>query len=511
MSEISNNISDDLIDYVEASSNSFFVKKRINHKIITFGKFNSLKEACAAACILVKNKWILSEVTNSPLVNYEDEFFVFKVEENRLFLDKKFHSYEAAVEYMEINLRYNDFHNDIFSDDRKRKKREFKSDNEFLDEKFEDVYIQKENNKFIIEHNVPLDNFQYGEFNTLEEAKVAKKLLFQYKWNITNELEIFYENKLYWIFKFSEGVLILLNKFESYEDAFDYVDSVNNYENISYDKVIIKEPIIPKTEVDLFKTKNTLGKRSKSQQKTKRKKKGSPVTIYLKFSYDSLNNMKNKNVWTPKIKKSNMKDIEVIVKRGGSHAKKLNATLKFNFYNAYYDVFIESEQITLEENSIIGNFSEFSLIHYIFKTHDWDLSKIKVSSAIYFYDSKYYKILVLTENTIIFEEYESYYLAENLTLTIGKKFFTKNKFHCPLDITKVSKGYELVKIYKGNVFRMHPLSSLEEVKISYDILSKENWNLKIFKKYEYFYLNGLYWKFKVNDNEIRLISRLESI
>ena len=118
---------------------------------------------------------------------------------------------------------------------------------------------------------------------------------------------------------------------------------------------------------------------------------------------------------------------------------------------------------------------------------------------------------MLDDNSILFEEYNSYSDAENNILTFGKRIINKNALHYPLDITKLNKKYELVKIHNGNVFKLHPLGSLEEVKIVYDILLKENWDFKIFKKYNFFYLNELYWRFKVNNNEIKLISRLESI
>lgn len=115
MTTISNFIPDNLIEYIEVKSDYYFVKRRINKKIITFGKFNSLNEACAAANLLEKNKWNLLNVSNNPLEEYNNEYFVFKIEENKLIVEKKFSSYETAVEYIEINLKNNDMDNDIFS------------------------------------------------------------------------------------------------------------------------------------------------------------------------------------------------------------------------------------------------------------------------------------------------------------------------------------------------------------------------------------------------------------
>ena len=52
-------VSDDLIEYIEVRNNSYYVKKKSKNNITTFGKFNSMKEACAAASLLLKNKWKL--------------------------------------------------------------------------------------------------------------------------------------------------------------------------------------------------------------------------------------------------------------------------------------------------------------------------------------------------------------------------------------------------------------------------------------------------------------------
>ena len=83
-------IPDELIEYVEVKINGYFVKNGSVDGGTTFGKFNSLKEACAAACILYKNNWKLNDVVSNPLVNYGGEFWVFKVEKNKLVLDNKF-------------------------------------------------------------------------------------------------------------------------------------------------------------------------------------------------------------------------------------------------------------------------------------------------------------------------------------------------------------------------------------------------------------------------------------
>lgn len=136
-------VSNELIEYIEVRNDFYFVKKKSKNNITTFGKFHSMKEACAAACLLLKNKWKLKNVVNNPLVNYGDEFWVFNINNDKLAFDKKFSDFESAVEYIEINEGHNDYNNDILSTRRERKHRIWAADNEFYEEEFQDEFIQK--------------------------------------------------------------------------------------------------------------------------------------------------------------------------------------------------------------------------------------------------------------------------------------------------------------------------------------------------------------------------------
>jgi len=508
-------VSDELIEYIEVKNNIYYVKKRSKNNITTFGKFNSMKEACAATRILLKNKWKLKEVANNPLINYGDEFWVFNIADGKLVFDKKFSDFELAVEYVEINERYNDYHNDILSKHRKRKHRIFASDNEFYEEELNEKFIHKKWGKFVIERSLKNANFQYAEFDTLEEAKVAENLLVNNNWNIDNEFEMIFYNSFYWIFKFAEGALIYLKKFESYEDSFDFIDSIkegylwsgsvdSKYDDVSQDHV---------SEINIFETKNNnIGKRPINVVKSKKRVKSKQLSK-LKFSYNYLDDERqSKNIWEPKYKKPlTGLQIKINVARAGVNVKKLDVEVIFVFYKDYYVVTVEGYGLNSQDNYSIDKFPEFPLIVKIFEINNWSLLNIKLSSSIYYFNSKYYKIRILDNNKLIFQEFESYYLAENMIVTYNKMRFDKDSFHCPLDVVKKGKSYDLVKINKGKVLHVHSLDSLEEMKAIHTILVNENWNFKVFDKYDYFYLNGFYWLFECNDNELKLIGKFESI
>ena len=507
-------VSNDLIEYIEVRNDFYFVKKKSKNNITTFGKFNSMKEACAAVCLLLKNKWKLKNVVNNPLVNYGDEFWVFNINNDKLALDKKFSDFESAVEYIEINDRYNDYNNDILSTRRERKRRIWAADNEFYEEEFQDEFIQKKWGKYIIERSLKNANFKYAEFDTLEEAKVAKNLLLDNRWNIDNNFEMVFYNNFYWIFEFSQGVLIYLNKLESFEEAFDFIESIKDGYILNKDNS--KDNVVSQNnnfeQVSFKKNNNHIGKRPINVVKSKKRVKSKQLSE-LKFTYNYMKDLEHsKNIWVPKFKNPFIgSHISVIVARGGVKVKKLDVDMIFSFYKEYYDVTVKGYGLKSHDDYSIDDFPEFPLIIKIFETNNWSLLNIKTSSSIYYFNSKYYKILVLERNKLIFQEFTSYYLAENMIVTYNKMQFDKDSFYCPLDVVKKGKSYDLVKINKGIVIRVHPSDSLEEMKMIHTILVNEQWNLKIFDKYDYFYLNGLYWLFERKGTNIKLIGKFESI
>ena len=230
-------IPDELIEYVEVKNTGYFVKKNTGSGSTTFGIFKSLKEACAAAYIMQKNNWKINDIGFDRIVNYSGEFWVFKVEKNKLVFDNKFDEYEGAIEYIEINSRNNDDHNDIFHNSLKKNgyKERWKFSQIDDDSTVKDKNIFEEKDQFIVKKSYR-DRIILGEFNSYEEASAAKKLLIDSKWNIKNKHEITFYNDYYWAFEVDEGILNFKGKSQSYEDALDafYTSVSEKYPELSY-------------------------------------------------------------------------------------------------------------------------------------------------------------------------------------------------------------------------------------------------------------------------------------
>lgn len=515
-------IPDELIEYVEVKINGYFVKKGSNNGGITFGKFNSLKEACAAACILSKNNWKLRDLENDSLIKYGGEFWIFKVKKNKLVFDNKFKDYESAVEYMEINSRCNDYHNDIFSNSLKKKgynNRWKSSKNDYSNVKTDNKYIFEDSGKFIVNKSKGKNSICYGEFESIEEAIVARQILLDSKWVITTEYEISFHDNFYWIFEVSEGVLTFKGKFQSYEDVLDIINPPKSQK---------KEHINPfiKSAEDYFKEGNT---KIKSKSRTSNHKSKSKEPKYKKTSGDDesvlyhpnyfvkrKSNIKSLNgtekIWSPYRHTSlKNKKIRIFVERCGDNVDDLVSILDFNFYENYIQCIVDGEEINWNnrDDVHISNFTEFGLICDILEVNGWSLSKINNSSSIHFYNSSFYKVHVV-KNTIVFGKFLSYNAAEN-TLLIYKGAPLDSPNHNELGIDSFSLYYEFTKFQGGLVYKTVPLSSLEEIKAIRDILIYSDYDFDIFYNYDLFYLNGMYWDLECSNNVIRLNGRYELI
>lgn len=497
-------IPDELVEYIVVRINGYLVKKGSFDGGTTFGSFNSLKEACAAACILCKNNWKLMDVINDPLVNYGGEFWVFKVEKNKLVLDNKFDDYESAVEYMEINFRCNDYHNDIFRNSLKKKgyKSRYESSISEKGENDKNKYIFEVSDKFLVKKSTRKDAVCYGEFNSLDEAIAARKLLVDSHWNITSEHEISFYNNFYWIFEVSEGILTFKGKSQSYEDALDminppksqkeseniYIKSIDeNYENFIKKKKSIKRKYKP------------INGNGKYNEKT-----------HLKVK----NNVDITRIWDAPYKKPKQDNthIRIFAINCGETPKNL-FILDFDFVFDKILCLVDGVEIKWgDRNNVkINNFPEFRLILRILESNGWDFSKIKYSSSIHFENPYYYKINFINNNTFVFNSFSSYRVAEKSRLRCKRIKKKKLDIPIPMDIDKFDKKYELVKFKDGEIYNVNRSKSLEEVKAIRDIMVHSEWNFNIFDNYDLFYLNGFYWELTCKDHIIYLIDRFESI
>lgn len=508
-------VPDELREYIGVKINRYYVKKDSDDGWITFGRFDSIKEACAAACILCRRNWRLKEVINDPLIKYGDEFWVFKVEEFKLIVDNKFDDYESAVEFIEINSKCNDYHNDIFM--KFSKKKGYKNRYALYEEynpvsNYENIF--EKSGKFIVAKSKTKNSWIYGEFNSIDEAVAARKLLIDNNWHIDEGMELLFFNESYWIFKINEGILKFNGKFDSYEDAMDILNpskpQKNDFTNPflksvedNFDKVVSKRK--PKSKPKRKKSKKVVSKKLKRNNLTYLDK--IQENIKIKSSVDI------SKIWNPPIQINNIenKKIRIFVERVGDNVKNLFSILDFTFFNKQVQCIVDGAEIKWKDRNTvkIHNFSEFQLIISILEINGWDLSRINNSSSIYYYEGSYYKVHVV-DNTIVFGMYSSYNSAEN-TLLIYKARPITNSDYVSLNIDKVGNKYEFIKIQNGEAYITNSLKSLEEVKAIRDILIHSNWDFSIFNKYDLFYLNGFYWEIAYTNHIIYLIEKYELI
>lgn len=216
----------EFVKYIHFKRQFYYVKKKSKNNITTFGKFKSVKEACAATSILLKNKWKLSEVSKDSLVTYDGEFWIFEVKNEKLVFDKKFSDFELAVEYVEINTRCNDYHNDIFrnSSNKNGYKERFNFSNQ-EEKSTRDKYIFEDNSgKFIVKKLKRKNSVFFGKFDSFDIALAAKKLLMDSNWNVKDGNKILFFNDMYWIFEIDSNFLTFKGKSDSYEDAMDIIN-----------------------------------------------------------------------------------------------------------------------------------------------------------------------------------------------------------------------------------------------------------------------------------------------
>jgi len=508
-------------EYIFVKHNFFYVKKIYENTTKTFGKFDSLRKACAATSILLKNNWKIRDVSTNPLVTYDNEFWVFNVVDDKLFFETKFTDFEEAVEYVEINLRCNDYHNDIFKGSSKKKgyKNRFKLQNEEI--KTSDEYIFEKSGKFIVKRSKRINSKCYGEFDNFDEALAAKKLLLDCGWRVKEGKEILFYNNQYWIFESVDGIISFKGKTKSYEDALDLI-SISNTQN---DENGFTNPFIKSVEDNFDRV---MEKRKLESQKHQKSIKDSDFKLYNKDEIDrNLNyyNIVKKNlnvkkhvdirrIWIPKNNHiAPKKDhLRIFVERCESNVDNLFSIIDFNFFSEkVIQCIVDGTEIEWRRrNDInISYFLEFPLIVNILEINGWDLSKLSNSSSIYFYNNAYYKIQVF-ENTIILGKFISYEDAENTVFTY------KNSPLMPgdntyLGIDKVGGKYEFIKFKKGEVYKTFRLKSLEEIKAIRDILINSNWDFSIFDKYTLFYWNGFYWELTCRNNVIYLKNKYELI
>ena len=506
--------------YIFHNHGSFAVKNDRNTVLITFGRFKSEDVACAATGLLIKHNWNMMDVANDLIFFYNEQAYTFKVMDNNLIFDLKFDSIEEAANHVEINSRCNDYHNDIFKKSSKKgyKNRYILSEDYIPVSNYENIF--EKSGKFIVTKSKIKNSLIYGEFNSIDEAIAARKLLSDNDWYMDEGKELLFFNELYWIFEITGGILKFNGKFDSYEDALDILNPSKPQ------KDDFTNPFLKAVEDNFDKVMSKPKPKLKPKPKPKPKHKLSKKGVSKKVKKNNLTyrdmvqeNIKVKSsvdvgkIWNPSVQINNItnKKIRIFVERVGDNVKNLFSILDFTFFNKQVQCIVDGTEIKWENRGTvkIPNFPEFQLIISILEVNSWNLSRINNSSSIYYYEGAYYKVHVV-DNKIVFGMYSSYNSAEN-TLLIYNARPIVNSDYINLGIDKVGSKYEFVKFQNGEVYITNSLRSLEEIKAIRDILIHSNWDFSIFDKYNLFFLNGFYWEIVCNNHIIDLIKKYEAI
>lgn len=511
----SKNIPEEFKKYISYNFGSFSVKNDKNGVLITFGRFKSEDIACAAAGLLIKYDWNIFDVANDPLYDYLGEFWVFKVINNNLIFDRKFNSFEQAVEYMEINSKCDNYHNDIFSKKKRKSKYSNTINNQVKDNNDVDIpNIYSKGNSFVVKYK--FHGKEYGKFSSIDEAIVAKNLLIENNWKFSNSTEIKFYNSYYWVFKIESNVLFFIDKFESYEDALDCLDLFKGSASINkINKDNSKESIIDSEiksndllHVDLenntSKSSNNqlINKKKPKYKKKKIKKQKINKSDYPEFIPKVKHKLTRDNIKIKKIEEVNGDNFQLDIKPA-FHIIQFQDNSLIDYYSIF---FLNSDEIKFSSN--IQKLKEIKYILKLLNVYGWNLNKINNSSSIHYIDDGYYIIKSFNGKLIISGSFHSYSEAEE-NIEFLYYYYSSNKL-IPKDIEKHGDYYKYIGEHNGKSFEISYQKSLETLKSILDIFEYYNWNPFEFEDYNIYYYHGIYWEIDFFNYYIKLKGRFYS-
>lgn len=119
---------------------------------------------------------------------------------------------------------------------------------------------------------------------------------------------------------------------------------------------------------------------------------------------------KKVKIWQPSIKKDNWKSdhYNFMIIRSTKKADKLVAFFDFKISGSNIVCAINGVEIPWKKrfDLDLNLFPEFELFINIFEINDFDIFKISQSSAIYYFNDSYYKIRVISGDSIIFNVFK---------------------------------------------------------------------------------------------------------
>lgn len=507
--------------YIHYKFGSFAVQNDMNGVLVTFGRFKSEDIACAATNLLIKYNWLMSDVANDLVSSYLDKTYVFKLMNNNLIFDRKFGSYEEAIEYLEINSKCNDYHNDIFSK-KKRKSKYVNIINDLAENEADIPNIYPKKGLFLVKYKP--NGKEYGVFNSIEEAIVAKNLLIKNNWKFSNSVEMTFYDSFYWIFKIEDNVLSFINKFKSYEDALDCLNLVKSGDYV--DVGLISEKSIKKTNKkhvekikkesykieDKYKksTSRTSNFNSSFGEKIPKNSVSNPIKKKTKNKKKKRkpNNPKDQ-YYIPRIKhKLTRNNIEIRnvdeINKGRHYVNVKNLKSEFHIIRFQDNILKDYYSISFSSQGKIifsSNIQEFIECEYILKMlifYEWNLTKMDNSSSIHYINNSYYIIKPFNDKLIISGSFDSYGEAED-NIEFLHNYYSTQKI-IPNDIKKYGDYYKYIGHHNGKTFEIAYQKSFETLMAIIDILEHYNWNPLEFEDYNIYYYNGIYWNLDCNFN-----------
>lgn len=219
-----------LIDTSESNifklNEKFLIVKEINNHKINFGNFDSLDVSIIKRDELINDGWPIpsnlfdddnEEEISKYLFKKGDKFFVAKFING----ERKIFGYYSSKKEA-LSVKY-----DLIKNNWKQVKD--KSKQSKLTSKYgTNVYKSRSGDSFFIRKSLGGKNFNFGYFDSLDDALFIKKLLIENGWDLTkfsNTDCIYSNNGLFYVVVILRNKLKILDKFSSFSEASKYINS----------------------------------------------------------------------------------------------------------------------------------------------------------------------------------------------------------------------------------------------------------------------------------------------
>lgn len=203
--------------YIYGKEGYYYVRKTINKKEVLFGIYRDLDDATFARDLLKSNDWDMDKIKQLSPVCFSEihgKYAVIGVFDNKLIIADKFESQNEALNNAPISFE------------------EYKKGKYATGEK----HIAFNGNLYSVNRYKSGKLTYYGSFKEFHDAVAVRDLLISVDW----DLSTIYENKIYhfdnYFYKFHifEGLVKIIGKFTSYEDA---KNNKNNLSQLTYEDI----------------------------------------------------------------------------------------------------------------------------------------------------------------------------------------------------------------------------------------------------------------------------------